>query len=568
VNVVGIWDGHDAGAALLEDGRVRFAINEERLTRRKLEVRFPDRSIADCLAFAGLAPAQIDLVAISTADPAKTLGRWWPGSKERYYAVRRRKGAPGALAGLTRLVKYRMTEWAPGPVSRTLSRLALKRNLERHGLAAVPLMLIDHHEAHAAAAAWASGFPACAVLTIDGLGDGLSTTISAFRDGRLRRLAASPAKFSLGVFFEHVTSLLNMRELEDEGKVMALADYAAPIPDEDNPLFAHIRVRDGVVQTAPSGHALRRTLARIHWRYSNEQFAYLAQRVVEKICVDLARDAVRLTGLERIALAGGVASNVKATRRIRLLPDVADLYVFPHMGDGGLALGAAVVAASAKADPIHLELSSLALGHGYDPGAIERSLRAGSLPAERVTGLACRVADLLADGQIVMWFQGRMEYGPRALGHRSVLARPDRLQLRDRLNLVLKRRVWYQPFCPSMLESEGPRVFSDWTGARNRFMTMSFQLAEPFRDALAGVSSVDGTCRPQFVPDNEVSEYAELLRQARQRWNVGAVLNTSLNIHGEPLVCSPDEAIDVFRRSGADALAIGPFLVSRRGLEH
>lgn len=568
MNVVGIWDGHDAGAALLEDGRVRFAINEERLTRRKLEVRFPDRSIADCLAFAGLGPAQIDLVAISTADPAKTLGRWWPGSKERYYAVRRRKAAPGALAGLTRLVKYRMTEWAPGPVSRRLSRLALKRNLERHGLAAVPLMLIDHHEAHAAAAAWASGFPACAVLTIDGLGDGLSTTISAFRDGRLRRLAASPAKFSLGVFFEHVTSLLNMRELEDEGKVMALADYAAPIPDEDNPLFAHIRVRDGGVETSPSGHALRRTLARIHWRYSNEQFAYLAQRVVEKICVDLARDAVRLTGLERLALAGGVVSNVKATRRIRLLPDVADLYVFPHMGDGGLALGAAVVAASAKADPIHLELSSLALGHGYDPEAIERSLRAGNLPAERVTGLACRVADLLADGQIVMWFQGRMEYGPRALGHRSVLARPDRLQLRDRLNLALKRRVWYQPFCPSMLESEGPRVFSDWTGARNRFMTMSFQLAEPFRDSLAGVSSVDGTCRPQFVPDDEVSEYAELLRQARGRWNVGAVLNTSFNIHGEPLVCSPDEAIDVFRRSGADALAIGPFLVARRGLEH
>jgi carbamoyltransferase len=568
VNVVGIWDGHDAGAALLQDGRVRFAINEERLTRRKLEVRFPDRSIADCLAFAGLAPAQVDLVAISTADPAKTLGRWWPGSKERYYAVRRRKAAPGALAGLTRFVKYRMTEWAPGPASRALSRLAIKRHLERHRLGTVPLSLIDHHEAHAAAAAWASGFSACAVLTIDGLGDGLSTTISAFRDGRLRRLAASPARFSLGVFFEHVTSLLNMRELEDEGKVMALADYAAPIADEENPLFALIRVRDGAIDTSQSGHALRRTLSRIHWRYSNEQFAYLSQRVVERTCVDLARDAVRLTGLDRLALAGGVASNVKATRRIRLLPDVADVYVFPHMGDGGLALGAAVAAASEKAEAIHLDLSSLALGHGYDHPAIERSLRAAGLPAEALTSLACRVADMLAEGQIVMWFQGRMEYGPRALGHRSVLARPDRLQLRDRLNLVLKRRVWYQPFCPSMLESEGPRVFADWTNARNRSMTMSYQLAAPFRDSLAGTSSIDGTCRPQFVPDDEVSDYAELLRQARRHWNVAAVLNTSFNIHGEPLVCSPDEAIDVFRRSGADALAIGPFLVSRGGFEH
>jgi carbamoyltransferase len=564
VNVVGIWDGHDAGAALLQDGRVRFAINEERLTRRKLEISFPDRSIRECLAFTGLAPDRIDLVAVSTTDPAKTLGRWWPGSKERYYAVRRRKSEPGPLAGLTRLVKYRMTEWPPNPASRALSRVAIRRSLAQHGLDRPRLRLVDHHEAHAAAAAWASGFPDCAVVTIDGLGDGLSATISAFRDGRLNRAAASPARFSLGVFFEHVTNLLNMRELEDEGKVMALADYAAPIPDEGNPLVPLIRVRDGRIETAASGYALRRTLARIHWHYSNEQFAYLAQRVVEKTCVDLARDAVRLTGLRRVALAGGVVSNVKATRRVRLLPEVEDVYVFPHMGDGGLALGSAVVAASEEGERVDLDLDRLDLGPGYNTSSIERSLEAAGLSGQNVTDLACRVVDLLAKDLVVMWFQGRMEYGPRALGHRSVLARPDRLHLRDRLNLVLKRRVWYQPFCPSMLEREGARVFSDWTGARNRAMTMSYQLAPAFRDCLAGVSSVDGTCRPQFVADDDSSEYAELLRQAGRRWGVAAVLNTSFNIHGEPLVCSPAEAVDVFERSGADALAIGPYLVERR----
>src|SRR4029079_8169770 len=145
--------------------------------------------------------------------------------------------------------------------------------------------------------------------------DGASSTISAFRDGRLERVAMSPARGSLGVFFEHVTNLLNMRELEDEGKVMALADYAAPIADEDNPLLPLVRVRDGVIETACAGHALKRTLAGVHWRYSNQQVAYLSQRVVEATCVGLARDAVRLTGLHRIALAGGVVSNVKATRR-------------------------------------------------------------------------------------------------------------------------------------------------------------------------------------------------------------------------------------------------------------
>jgi carbamoyltransferase len=156
-----------------------------------------------------------------------------------------------------------------------------------------------------------------------------------------------------------------------------------------------------------------------------------------------------------------------------------------------------------------------------------------------------------------------MEYGPRALGQRSVLARPDLPRLRDRLNLVLKRRVWYQPFCPSMLESEAATVLSDWTGGRNRSMTMAYQVAERFRDQLAGVTSIDGTCRPQIVPETDISDFAELLREGRKRWGIGVVLNTSFNIHGEPLVCSPEEAVDVFRRSGADALAMGPFLVRR-----
>ena len=138
--------------------------------------------------------------------------------------------------------------------------------------------------------------------------------------------------------------------------------------------------------------------------------------------------------------------------------------------------------------------------------------------------------------------------------------------MRDRLNLALKRRVWYQPFCPSMLESEAARVLTDWSGPSNRFMTMAYGVSACWRDRLAGVVSIDGTCRPQFVRDDEPGEFAELLRAARARWSVGAVLNTSFNIHGEPMVCAPDEAIDVFLRSGADALAIGPFLVQRPGV--
>jgi carbamoyltransferase len=563
VNVLGIWDGHDSGAALLQEGRLRFAVNEERLTRRKLEVRFPTRSIEACLTHAGLSGEQVDVVAASTSDPAKTLSRWWPGSKERYYAVRRRQARPGLLAELTRALKYRVTEWPAGPASSAFSRLALRKSLARHSLSRAVLRIVDHHEAHAAGAAWAAGGTPCAVLTIDGVGDGLSSTISSFRDGRLKRVAATSARGSLGVFFEHVTNLLRMRELEDEGQVMALADYAAPIADEDNPLLSWIRVRDGVIETTCAGHSLRRALAPVHWRYPNEQFAYLAQRVVERTCVALARDAVRLTGLDRLALAGGVASNIRAARRIRVMPEVKDVYVFPHMGDGGLALGAAVAAASVSGEPVDLDLSHLDFGQAYPTAAIAEALTKAGFKAEPVASLVSRVADALCEGRIVMWFQGRMEYGPRALGNRSVLARPDRPDLRDRLNLVLKRRVWYQPFCPSMLDSEARRVLADWTGDSNRCMTMAYEVTGCFRNRLAGVISVDGVCRPQFVRDDEPGEFAELLREARERWSVGAVLNTSFNIHGEPIVCTPADAIDVFQRSGADALAIGPFFVER-----
>lgn len=563
MNILGIWDGHDSGAALLQHGEVRAAVNEERLTRRKLEIVFPARSIDACLSAAGLKPEAIDVVAATTTDPAKTLGRLWPGSKERYYAVRRRKAFPGLTARATRAFKYRMTEWSPGPVSTRISRLALARTLARYGLSRASLAIVDHHRAHAAAAAWASGFDDCAVLTIDGLGDGLSATISTFEHGQLTRVTASPASSSIGVFFEHVTNLLNMRELEDEGKVMALADYAAPIEDTRNPLIPLLDVYDGVIHTARPGHALRPLLARVHWQYANEQFAYLAQRAVERAVVALSRDAMRLTGKTRLALAGGVVSNVKATRRIRLMPGVDGVYVFPHMGDGGLPLGAAIDAAVSRSERPRIDVGRLNLGPAYDEAAIETVVRSAGLRACRAPDIAATVANLLAADRVVMWFQGGMEYGPRALGHRSVLARPDRPELRDRLNLVLKRRVWYQPFCPSMLESDASRVLADWDGGLNRSMTMAYEVAADERHRLAGVISVDGTCRPQFVRDDDPGAFAGLLHEARRRWGAGVVLNTSFNIHGEPLVCSPADAVDVFVRSGADALAIGPFLVER-----
>ena len=565
--ILGLWDGHDAGAACLVDGRLVAAVNEERLTRRKLEVAFPVRSIALCLKQAGVSAADVTRVAASTTDPAKALERLLPWTKERYYQVRRRQTAPGALAHVTRSLKRRVTTWPPMAWSRALSRAMLQRQLRAAGLAGSPLTLFDHHHCHALAAAHASGFAQAAVVTIDGLGDGVSATIGRFVNGRYEVLRRSHARDSLGVFFEHVTELLNMRELEDEGKVMALADHAAPVPDVENPLLALMQVIDGRLISSHSPARLARQLAHVHWSCPNERFAHLAQRMVEVLAAALVRDAVRITGCRHVALSGGVASNVKANRTIRHLPEVDDVYVFPHMGDGGLPAGAAIAAWDETSRDRRVEVDPRTLGPVYPVAALELAVQGRGLSPTRPQDLASDVARRLAQGQIVCWFQGAMEYGPRALGQRSVLARPGSLAIKDRLNLVLKRRVWYQPFCPSLLESEAPAILRDWHigGHSNRDMTMAYQVRPEALEQMRGVVNVDGSCRPQIVRSDDPTPFGDLLRATKRETGIGVLLNTSFNIHGEPLVCTPDEAVDVFLRGGADALVMGPFVAERPG---
>jgi carbamoyltransferase len=344
---------------------------------------------------------------------------------------------------------------------------------------------------------------------------------------------------------------------------MAIADYASPVPDERNDMFRLLSANGMSFVTSESGHALRKPLADILWSVPSEQFAYMAQRALERASVGVVSAALKHTGARRIALAGGVASNIKVNRQLRRLEGVDDVFVFPHMGDGGLALGAAILAAVERSSaPPRIELRDLDFGPEYSDGEIEYELQRAALAYQLCPDIAAAVGRLLTDEKVVLWFQGRMEYGPRALGHRSVLARPDRPELRDRLNLALKRRVWYQPFCPSLLEQDARAALWDFTGSPNRHMTMAYQVAAEYRQRLSGVMNVDGSCRPQMVPDAHPGLFATLLRQMRAQIGIGAVLNTSFNIHGAPLVCTPREAIDVFVETGADALAIGPYLVT------
>jgi carbamoyltransferase len=563
--ILGIWDGHDAGAALVDEskGRIVCAANEERFTRRKLEVGFPVGAIEACLSEAGLAAREVEDVAISTFDPAKTLTRILPGLKESYYLLRRRKVRPRALDSWKRAVKYEMTTWRPNGFTRRLSERALASELSRVGLGQSRIHWSHHHRAHAATAAYTSGFDSALVVTLDGVGDGLSGTISTLAAGKLTLLSAIRAKDSFGIFYEMVTRLLNMRELEDEGKVMALASYGYAPPDGGNRLKDLFEVDGLKVRCRLSPSGLLRFLATELAMMPSEQFAFLAQETLEVKVVELVRNALRATGMKHVAYAGGVASNIQVNRRLRALPECESIFVFPHMGDGGLALGAALARAVEKNGAASYPLGDLRLGPSLRPGEIESALRDSGLRFRSVEDAAVEAAHRIAAGAVVFWFQGRMEFGPRALGGRSILARPDSESLRDRLNLKLKRRVWYQPFCPSILDEEAERLL-EGGGIKNRFMTMAYSVRDEGLELLKGVVGRDGTCRPQMV-DPSYGPYYRLLVALREAIGVGALLNTSFNLHGEPLVASPPQAIDCFLRSGADVLVMGDFLVEQCG---
>ena len=304
-------------------------------------------------------------------------------------------------------------------------------------------------------------------------------------------------------------------------------------------------------------------LKRFLWRYPSEQFANMAQKTLEYYILKLIKNAIAETGFKKIALSGGVASNVKVNMMIRNLHECEDCFVFPHMGDGGLALGAAMYQNYKINNITNYGFKSIAFGLEYSDQEIEEKLKLANLVYKKSSNIEKETAELISQGNIVLWFQDRMEYGPRALGSRSILALPNNPDIKDELNLRLKKRVWYQPFCPSMLHEDALVLLEDYNGNPNYFMTMAYKVRTEFRQDLIGVINVDGSCRPQILDNNSDTKYQRLLSIIKSITGRGVVLNTSFNIHGEPLVCSPEDAIRTFVNTGIKYLVIGNFIVTQ-----
>ena len=520
---------HDPAAALVIDGGVVAAAEEERFSRRKhgkTPVPFstwelPEAAAAWCLSEAGIAPGDLDAVAYSY-DPAL---------------------APAANGDLT------ADDWEG---LRTLYVRRAPRFLATAlpGLDPGRVRFVPHHVAHAASAHLAAPFGDCAVMVLDGRGESTSYLAGHARDGRLEVLATQALPHSLGLMYEELTAHLGFRRASDEYKIMALAAYGRPS------LLDHFR---RLVRTTGDGGF---EVSPIDWaalRAEPEDLAATAQVRLQEVLVELAGWLHRRTGEAAVALAGGVALNCVANSHLAEHGPFERVWVQPAAGDSGTALGAALRVAHDLGDAV-APMTTAALGRGWGDEAIEAALLEARLPYERPDDLADAAARVIAEDGVVAWFQGRSEYGPRALGHRSLLANPGSAANIDRLNAV-KGRESFRPVAPMVRAERAAEIFEG--PLPSPYMLFTHHVRDPWRERIPAALHVDGTARIQTVDAGTEPLVARMLEAVERRTGVPVVINTSLNTAGRPMVDDPRDALECFGSAPVDALAIGPFLLRR-----
>lgn len=540
--VLGLCDGHDAGACLVHDGVVVAAVSEERLSGRKRQTGFPRLSIETCLRLAEIHSSDVDAAAV-----AEVYGRGVHRALARWY----RRTDPNLP--MDRLTNRMSMAWqnaaATTPIWRAadaaVSRANLRRQLVECGVGSKP-RFVDHHEAHARTAAACSGFDEALVLTQDAFGDGTSGGAWTWRDGRLTLQRRMAFPHSPALLYGLVTALLGFCE-GDEGKVTGLA--ATGNPDEAaRRLKGLFEVCDGDIRATRPFNAgpLRRLLSGI----SKEDIAAGVQAAVEDVVCAWAAYWAAETGLRRVALAGGLFANVRLNQRIGEVCDLKDLFVFPHMGDGGLCVGAALAISTAGDRPAWPGpfLGSVIDGVGDQPTHL------AALPLGEET--MRRVAERISEGEVVAVARGPMEFGPRALGARSLLFSASRPEVAARLNEAL-RRPSIMPFAPVVREEDFTRVSATPAWSCFRSMTATAQARDGIAESFPVAVHVDGTMRAQIV-DRVSSPFMHSLLGAYERFaSPPLIINTSFNRHTEPIVADADGAWRLFTSLPVRGLVLG-----------
>lgn len=547
---------HEAAAVVVESGRVVAAAEEERFSRRKFDPSFPARAIEFCLRQAGITADDLCSVGYGFDPRRKMLSKGIHAARHPASSLR--------IFNSNRRLARRMN--------------GIERDLrERVGYTG-RVFRFNHHLCHAASSFYASPFEQASVLTLDGVGDWESGTWGAGRGLTLTETGSIDWPLSLGHVYSAFTEYFGFEPFSDEYKVMGLAAYGEPRYAEEvekifwaTPRGYDVDLSYFAFQRAGSRRYSRKLVERFGAALNNpdgdipqhyRDLAASVQRQLELVIAEIARRLVAETGERRLCLAGGVAMNSLANGRLVSESVVDELYVPPCASDAGVALGAAYLAHLKATGRLEREeLKTAALGPAYDDAQILNALDAAGLSARKIDDPARATARLLADGKIVGWFQGRMEFGQRALGSRSILADPRRAEMKEIVNARIKFREPFRPFAPSVLAERADEYFE--YARANPFMTRVCPVRPEMRERIPAVTHVDGTARVQTVERGASPLYWNLIEAFRELTDVPVVLNTSFNVRGQPIVNTPAEAAETFLSTSLDALVCGNYLALR-----
>jgi len=563
--IVGVHDGHNASACILADGRIQFAIQEERLGKEKNYVGFPSRAIRACLSYAGIRAGDVATVAFASYRSTPVRSR----AGEQLAAVRRE----ATLQGMVRRVLWHPAYRLCGHMGR-MERL---KQLKQCGFRQDQYADYEHHACHAAAVYHglrADLATTYLVITVDGYGDLDSSTIWVSREGMLERIARTPFSHSLGTIYATTTGMMGFRPLEHEYKLMGMAPYASAkhaqrlvesfhrlmAVDERNMRFQ----RRTITPTFLYARRIRNMIA-------GERFDVVCaalQQFTEEMLQALVRSAVRHTGIGRLLCAGGVFMNVKANKRLLEMPEVESLSIFPSCGDETLCMGAAYLGYASTAGPLTTRpISDFYMGTDIDDGDSCREVVSSCRHEVRYhEDIEAEVVRVLAAGKPVARCKGRMEFGARALGNRSILADPVNQDVVRVINRMVKNRDFWMPFAPAVRRERAHDYFAHEKDVSSPYMMLTFDTRENVRDLIAAVHNADLTARPQLVEAHQNPDFYRLLQLFEEYTGRGALLNTSFNLHGFPIVNTARQAIAVFEQTGLEFLSLGNYLVHKKSV--
>lgn len=569
MKTIGIVDGHSASVALVEDGELVFALQEERPTREKNRGGFPSNAFELLLRRSNLDVSQIDHIGFST----------------NYYL---NFGLPDREAILRMYRSAFVTteekqEWlsAKVPDQRKISSQQAVRvaNVVELGYRAEDISFVEHHLCHASMAYYSFGRfnEQVLVLTCDGQGDLSAGKIFIGESGRLMQICDVGLEHSIAQVYSYITFLLGFVPLEHEYKLMGMAPYAenssgARQVYEIFRAYYRFDNDDKLGWSRVGEHAYGHRLAQIledelRFRRFDEICAGL-QIFIEEFVSEWVERVVANTGIKVVAVSGGLFMNVKLNKRLAELPQIQQLFVAPSCGDESNSIGAAFHLYNARAPKPNKELRALYLGPEDSDDNLRRVISVlqadGDVELTRMGDCERDCAQLLANGEILARFSGRSEFGARALGNRSILARPDRWSLVAEINHAIKQRDFWMPFAPSILEEKADEILANYRGKFSPYMMQAFDVNPKWQSRMAAaLHPYDKTCRPQIVREEWNPSYHKLLVNFEQLTGIPGVLNTSFNLHGFPIVDTYDDAVAVFRQSGLKNLALGDWLVQK-----